>query len=1094
MLTSCSDNYDANCSVTIGWQTVDTSTLWTYVVSYDVTDAQWNVATQLTRNVNVISGDTPVITLTGSGNIVLEVNSNYIDLGATASDAEQGNMTSNIVVVNPVDINEIWTYTVTFNLTDSSDNVATQVTRTVEIVDTTVPIINLTWSGTITLFKNATYTEFWAVCWDNYDTNCSVTISGDTVDTSTEWVYTVNYDVTDAQGNIATQITRTVNVILGDTPEITLTWSGTIYHEVYTSYVDSGATAIDTEDWNITNSISTVNPVNTNTLGIYTVTYDVTDFSGNTATGVTRTVIVEDTIAPTIALTWSANITLYKNSNYPESGSTCSDNYDAVCTVSIAGDSVDTSALWTYTVTYDVIDSEWNVATQVTRNVSVISGDTPVISLLWDSVVTVEIWDSYSDAGAIANDTEEGDLSYKISTVNPVNTSDLGSYVIRYNVIDFSENVANEVTRTVNVVDTTPPVITLSWSTLQTVKLWESYIDAGAFCNDNLDLSCSVITNNPVDINTLWTYIVTYNAVDTNLNIATEVARTVQVITWDIPAITLIGNASEIVEINTSYSDVGATAFDTEDGDLSANIVTVNPVDVSTLGAYTIRYNVIDSNLNNAIEIIRTVQVVDDASDGDWDGVPDLIEIEQWSNPLDTNDFLDTDGDLQPNYTDPDDDGDGSVDGIEASSPNDWDFNGDGQKDVLQQDVATIINPLISNFTSLDTTIGSCWSTSFSMVSEQWLEVQDNESSYPIWLADYNLECANPWDTANIKIYLDRQYDVSDWVYKKYNSSTNVYTDISSSVIYTTENISGNVVTVINYSITDGGFLDEDGIENGIIIDPSWPSIVAWGSSWRVNYDKCDGIDTSGSIFDGSCWDTFFIEDEEEFDIVIETKDDSKNIVEPSKWDDYVVPNDFAYCSIIQDINNDFYEYDLWTFSDLDQTKFSQEILKFADIWIVDGYKDWTFGPSNLMTRSEFLKVALISHCYDYSTQNTIDLDYLDVDKNSWQAKVISKATELWMVDWDIDTNGWKVFRPNDIISKAEAVKILLKLSLIQSHNPWFLGYRDIQVGWHESYIINWEALWLFDAEKDKWYFYPENWVKREYMIDLINRLVHLYK
>ena len=49
--------------------------------------------------------------------------------------------------------------------------------------------------------------------------------------------------------------------------------------------------------------LDAANPVNTSVLGTYTVTYDVTDSSGNEAVQVTRTVIVEDTTPPVITVT-----------------------------------------------------------------------------------------------------------------------------------------------------------------------------------------------------------------------------------------------------------------------------------------------------------------------------------------------------------------------------------------------------------------------------------------------------------------------------------------------------------------------------------------------------------------------------------------------------------------------------------------------------------------------------------------------------------------------------------------------------------------------------------------------------------------------
>jgi hypothetical protein len=57
----------------------------------------------------------------------------YADAGATATDAIDGDVTSRIVVTNPVNTAVIGTYTVTYNATDRSGNKATPVTRTVRV-------------------------------------------------------------------------------------------------------------------------------------------------------------------------------------------------------------------------------------------------------------------------------------------------------------------------------------------------------------------------------------------------------------------------------------------------------------------------------------------------------------------------------------------------------------------------------------------------------------------------------------------------------------------------------------------------------------------------------------------------------------------------------------------------------------------------------------------------------------------------------------------------------------------------------------------------------------------------------------------------
>ena len=77
----------------------------------------------------------PVISLEGSASVILEAGSAYTDAGATAADNVDGSITSSIVTVNPVDINTVGTYTVTYSVSDAAGNAATAVTRTVVIVE-----------------------------------------------------------------------------------------------------------------------------------------------------------------------------------------------------------------------------------------------------------------------------------------------------------------------------------------------------------------------------------------------------------------------------------------------------------------------------------------------------------------------------------------------------------------------------------------------------------------------------------------------------------------------------------------------------------------------------------------------------------------------------------------------------------------------------------------------------------------------------------------------------------------------------------------------------------------------------------------------
>ena len=100
-----------------------------------MSDAAGNAATQVIRTVNITPDVTiPVITLLGESEVSLELGSIYTDAGATAVDNIDGDITSNIAVVSTVDVNNVGTYTVTYNVSDAAGNLAEPVLRQVMVV------------------------------------------------------------------------------------------------------------------------------------------------------------------------------------------------------------------------------------------------------------------------------------------------------------------------------------------------------------------------------------------------------------------------------------------------------------------------------------------------------------------------------------------------------------------------------------------------------------------------------------------------------------------------------------------------------------------------------------------------------------------------------------------------------------------------------------------------------------------------------------------------------------------------------------------------------------------------------------------------
>ena len=66
------------------------------------------------------------------------------------------------------------------------------------------------------------------------------------------------------------------------------------------------------------------------------------------------------------------------------------------------------------------------------------------------------------------------------------------------------------------------------------------------------------------------------------------------------PIITLNGQAIATVNLNSTYTDAGATATDNVDGDLTSSIVTTGVVNTSIEGNYIITYTVSDTSGNTA--------------------------------------------------------------------------------------------------------------------------------------------------------------------------------------------------------------------------------------------------------------------------------------------------------------------------------------------------------------------------------------------------------------------------------------------------------------------------------------------------------------
>ena len=149
----------------------------------------------------------PTITLNGANPMILECSKPYVEPGATVSDACDPAPT--LAVAGEVNANVVGAYVITYTATDARGHSASA-TRTVNVVDTTPPVITLNGANPMTLACGNAYSEAGAVVADACDAAPTLAITGE-VNSNVSGTYTMTYTATDASNNTAS-LTRSVNV------------------------------------------------------------------------------------------------------------------------------------------------------------------------------------------------------------------------------------------------------------------------------------------------------------------------------------------------------------------------------------------------------------------------------------------------------------------------------------------------------------------------------------------------------------------------------------------------------------------------------------------------------------------------------------------------------------------------------------------------------------------------------------------------------------------------------------------------------------------------------------------------------------------
>ena len=142
---------------------------------------------------------------------------------------------------------------------------------------------------------------------------------------------------------------------------------------------------------------------------------------------------IVDKDSPIIELKGDNPATICKEKEYSEEGYKANDNYDGDITNNVTiKKNVDN-------IIYSIRDSSGN-ETSIERKIVVDDSEKPSIKLTGNKTIYLYLGDRYTEPGYTASDNCDGNITKKVKIIGDVDTSKVGSYVIKYTIKDSSGN------------------------------------------------------------------------------------------------------------------------------------------------------------------------------------------------------------------------------------------------------------------------------------------------------------------------------------------------------------------------------------------------------------------------------------------------------------------------------------------------------------------------------------------------------------------------------------------------------------------------------------------------------------------------------
>ncbi|MFC2114751.1 immunoglobulin-like domain-containing protein, partial [Bacteroidota bacterium] len=407
----------------------------------------------------------PVITILGDNPMDVEEGMSYVDAGATANDNIMGPITTYMhngiplfTTTSNVNTSVLGQYTVTYTACDTIGNCATEKRKVIVNPDATPPVITLIGGDPFYVNVNIPFVDTFFTAIDAASGNITsrVQISGN-LDVYTLGTYSRTYTVKDDKGLSDTK-TRTLIVVDGAAPDVTILGDNPAYHEIGTPYTDMGVTYSDNYWPNNKISYNKTGLVDVTKAGVYNVNYSVVDYSNNAIT-VTRKVIVWDSTAPVIYALGGDVIELEVKTQFYDPGLDIQDNAISGFTVTRWGSFLTTfpnefpDQLGNFILFYKVTDASGNVSDILGRVIKVVDSHAPVLKLNGSPYIIHQQWDPYNDALYTVKDLFYDESELIITTDNNVNVHYEGLYHVCYTAEDPSGNKTADICRLVRVIN-----------------------------------------------------------------------------------------------------------------------------------------------------------------------------------------------------------------------------------------------------------------------------------------------------------------------------------------------------------------------------------------------------------------------------------------------------------------------------------------------------------------------------------------------------------------------------------------------------------------------------------------------------------------